>query len=133
MGAASSRAATAVALLAAAALGAALACASGPEPLQERWHADRCPPGTRARFQEKYWQVAATWPAQWCERPDGTQHGPRTEWYADGHVRIAGQLEEGRKVGVWVIYQRRASWWQRFREGRYLRIEHDHGAAPATR
>lgn len=110
----------------AAALAAAAGCASGPAPLQERWHADRCPPGTQAHFQEKSWEMFATWPAQWCARPDGTKHGPRTEWYHDGHVRITGQLEDGEKVGVWVIYQKRP-WRERLREDKYRRVEFDYG------
>ena len=107
---------------------AATACASGPAPLEERWHADACPPGTQVHFQEKYWSDFATWPAQWCARPDGTKHGSWSEWYPDGHVRVSGQFVDGERVGVWIIYQKRPGWWERRREGKYQRIEFDYDA-----
>jgi hypothetical protein len=108
-----------------------LGCAtqSREAPLEAQWTAERCPPGTSLRFQEKNWEVFASWPAQWCARPDGTKHGPRTEWYRNGHLLQSGELHDGDRVGTWVFWQR-VPWWQRWRGPAYRRSEVDFGTPP---
>ncbi len=62
------------------------------EPLQ-------CPPETVL--------VGATPPvgtSAWCERVDGTRHGPFAEFFPLGGVRTQAEYREGRLAGVWQEY-----------------------------
>lgn len=63
-----------------------------PEPFEPRWDGETCPDGT-AR--------AETLLERWCERPDGTRHGPYREDYADGPPRIEGAYADGLRTGTW--------------------------------
>ncbi len=58
-----------------------------------------CPPDTTQR--------GAGPPAAdrtWCERADGTMHGPVIGFYADGRRRLEGAYAEGGKDGAWRTY-----------------------------
>ena len=103
---------------------ATLACASPalPESLESRWDPGRCPPGTQFRYQSRYWEVFATWPAQWCELPDGTKHGPWSEWFNSGELNRSGTYEFGVRVGTWDIWNR-PPWWQVWRHGSMEHIQ----------
>lgn len=62
------------------------------EPLQ-------CPPETML--------VGAPPPvgtSAWCERVDGTRHGPFAEFFPLGGVRTQAEYREGRLEGVWQQY-----------------------------
>lgn len=42
---------------------------------------------------------------QWCERPDGTQHGPSLTWFAGGAKRAEAHFRDGRLEGEY------REWW----------------------
>ncbi len=42
--------------------------------------------------------------AVWCERANGTRHGPFREFRADGSRFKDGQYHNNRKTGVWTLY-----------------------------
>lgn len=55
-----------------------------------------CPAGTQLR--------GAAPPAgtrAWCERADGSLHGPVVEWFGDGRRRMRGEYRDGAKHGTW--------------------------------
>lgn len=100
------------------------ACATPEAPVraQGAWGAEACPEGTRFHRSERYWEEFATWPAQWCTLPDGTRHGPWTEWFEDGHVRRMGLYVNGVPDGRWLSWKERG--WRPFGGGeRYEKIE----------
>lgn len=64
-----------------------------------------CPIGTIRR--EDVWpahdQIRGS-TARWCERADGTRHGPYAAWW-DNHARQhQGQYRDGVKHGTWRLY-----------------------------
>ena len=42
--------------------------------------------------------------AVWCERKNGTRHGPFREFRADGSLFKDGQYHNNRKTGTWSLY-----------------------------
>ncbi|MFT5460185.1 MAG: hypothetical protein ACI9K2_006702 [Myxococcota bacterium] len=42
--------------------------------------------------------------AVWCERKNGTRHGPFREFRADGSRFKDGQYHNNRKTGTWALY-----------------------------
>ena len=42
--------------------------------------------------------------AVWCERKNGTRHGPLREFRADGSRFKDGQYHNNRKTGTWTLY-----------------------------
>ena len=121
---------------ASAALLAALAgCASPAARVREQgaWGAEACPDGTIFRRSEKHWEEFATWPAQWCALPNGTRHGPWTEWFEDGHVRRMGLYANGVPEGRWLVFKE-PGWWPPWGGDAYEKIElhYDHGVLVKT-
>lgn len=120
------------------ALVAALAACASPAPLvreQGAWGAEACPSGTRFHRSERYWEEFASWPAQWCSLPDGTRHGPWTEWFEDGHVRRMGLYVNGVPEGRWLAWKE-PGWWPPWGPHDYQKIElsYEHGTlVKATR
>lgn len=109
----------------------ACASSSSPSSAPERlgsFTAQDCPAGTQFHRSEKYWEEFATWPAQWCARPDGTRHGPWTEWHEDGHVRRIGLYVDGAPEGRWLVWTK-PPWWRRLWSDTYEKIElkYSHG------
>ncbi len=41
-----------------------------------------------------------------CQRSEGTRHGPYVRWHPDGSVRIEGSYRDGRQHGQWTEYDR---------------------------
>lgn len=64
-----------------------------PPPFEPRWDGETCADGTA---------LGGTLLARWCERPDGTLHGPYREDDADGLPRVEGQHIDGARAGTWV-------------------------------
>jgi hypothetical protein len=56
------------------------------------------------------------WPqAAWCQRADGTEHGPYVEWHVPTRaVAVRGHFDSGKPHGVWRITAR---------DGRLLRLD----------
>jgi len=84
--------------------------------------AQDCPQGTVFHRSEKYWEEFASWPAQWCARPDGTKHGPWTEWHEDGHPRRIGLYVNGAPEGRWLVWTK-PPWWKRLWSDGYEKVE----------
>ncbi len=42
--------------------------------------------------------------ARWCERKNGTRHGPFTELRENGTLFKTGQYHNNRKTGAWTLY-----------------------------
>jgi formylglycine-generating enzyme required for sulfatase activity len=55
-----------------------------------------CPSGTR-----RAGDAPPTGSAWWCERDDGTKHGPSKSWYESGQGRDQGSYSEGVQAGEW--------------------------------
>ena len=100
--------------------------AGAPAERDGKWGADACPEGAVLHRSEKYWEEFASWPAQWCALPDGTRHGPWTEWHEDGHVRRMGLYVNGVPEGRWLVWKK-AGWWKLWGPP-YERIELDYSA-----
>jgi len=79
---------------------AGVALISDPSPevvsLLEEATPQGCPQGT-ASFGAAPPEGSATW----CERDDGTRHGPYQSWYADGRSREQGTYKDGVPAGNW--------------------------------
>lgn len=58
-----------------------------------------CPAGT-ARSQDSD-IMPTSW---WCERPDGTMHGPTASVHDNGRNEHLGQYRNGRRHGRWVTF-----------------------------
>jgi antitoxin component YwqK of YwqJK toxin-antitoxin module len=58
-----------------------------------------CPEGTLAK--ERTTPEAKE---RWCEKPDGTRHGPRHAWTADGARWFAGSYAAGGRSGAWMFW-----------------------------
>lgn len=58
-----------------------------------------CPDGTRERD-----RTTAEAREKWCEKPDGTRHGPRWAWHADGGQWFRGQYTDGERSGDWTFW-----------------------------
>lgn len=41
---------------------------------------------------------------RWCKMPDGTRHGPRHAWHADGSKWFEGQYRHGKRQGEWTFW-----------------------------
>jgi hypothetical protein len=107
---------------------------SGPEPPAQHegaFVAQACPDGTVLHRSEKYWEEFADWPAQWCALPDGTKHGPWTEWHADGHLRRKGFYVNGVPEGHWIVWKK-AGWWKLWGDP-YERIELEYSGGTLRR
>lgn len=55
-----------------------------------------CPSGTRLRG-----AAPPTGDRVWCERDDGSLHGPVAQWFRGGQRRLTGEYRDGSKHGTW--------------------------------
>ena len=55
-----------------------------------------CPDGT-----ELHGKAPPDGQKQWCERPDGVQHGPSRAWDVEGNKRIEAVFDEGTLRGLY--------------------------------
>jgi len=99
-------------------------CATPAPPIRSQgaWGPEACPDGALFHRSEKYWEEFASWPAQWCSLPDGTKHGPWTEWFEDGHVRRNGFYVNGVPEGRWLVWKE-SGWWAFWSGSSYEEIE----------
>lgn len=46
-----------------------------------------------------------TYTSVWCEKKDGTKHGPYLEWWENGQKKSVGQYSNGTRDGRWEFYR----------------------------
>lgn len=47
----------------------------------------------------------STYTSAWCERTDGTRHGPYLDWWENGQKKAAGVYKDGRRDGTWTFFR----------------------------
>lgn len=81
------------------------ACTPTPRPDQlapnDPARAIACPSGTMPARGVAY----GTYTSVWCEKKDGTKHGPYLEWWENGLKKSVGQYQNGTRDGRWEFYR----------------------------
>ena len=79
-------------------LGFVVACAAA---CSASARAIACPSGTMPARGVAY----GTYTSVWCEKKDGTKHGPYLEWWENGTKKSVGQYQNGTRDGRWEFYR----------------------------
>lgn len=74
---------------------------SEPAVITDSEKAVTCERGTRLSRGTSFQRYTSAW----CEKPDGTRHGPFIDWWENGQKKTAGLYKEGRRDGVWTFFR----------------------------